>query len=352
MNWREQFTKRAQVWVSQQKGGKQFDALQIAALRSGGWTEDEINLAVDASGIEDGSITISKIADGTAGELITWDVLGAATTVSTGTSGQFLISNGAGAEPTFQDLGSGSSNVLPRGFIDGLTLSRASGDPDHDIEIAIGKSRDSTDAEDINLSSAFIKQLDASWVAGTGVGGFPTGISLSPDTWYHVFVIRDTTNNLTDAGFDTDLSATNLLADATDYSLFRRLGSVLTDGSSNMLNFFQHGDLFLWAARSQDFSTSISTSASLQTISTPLGVRVEAQINYTNAGAADVYVSPPDVDDEAASQSQPRGTTPVNQPIIDWVLTNTSSQLRFVTSSTTNVECTTFGWRDSRGKDS
>lgn len=42
------------------------------------------------------------IADGTAGELMTWDAAGVASLVATGSATEVLTSNGAGAEPTFQ----------------------------------------------------------------------------------------------------------------------------------------------------------------------------------------------------------------------------------------------------------
>ena len=42
------------------------------------------------------------IADGTAGELMTWDAAGVASLVPTGTATDVLTSNGAGAAPTFQ----------------------------------------------------------------------------------------------------------------------------------------------------------------------------------------------------------------------------------------------------------
>lgn len=56
------------------------------------------------AGIADDAITLAKLAAGTDGELITWDASGNPTTVSVGTSGQVLTSNGAGAAPTFQDI--------------------------------------------------------------------------------------------------------------------------------------------------------------------------------------------------------------------------------------------------------
>lgn len=52
-------------------------------------------------------VQVSDIVNGTDGELITWDADGVATTVSVGTSGQVLTSNGAGAAPTFQTLAAG-----------------------------------------------------------------------------------------------------------------------------------------------------------------------------------------------------------------------------------------------------
>jgi len=47
-------------------------------------------------------LPVSGLADGTDGELITWDAAGVAATVATGAAFQVLTSNGAGAAPTFQ----------------------------------------------------------------------------------------------------------------------------------------------------------------------------------------------------------------------------------------------------------
>ena len=59
-------------------------------------------------------LPVSGLADGTAGELITWDATGSPATVPVGTSGFVLTSNGAGAPPTFQtslNVKSGSGSV-------------------------------------------------------------------------------------------------------------------------------------------------------------------------------------------------------------------------------------------------
>lgn len=57
-------------------------------------------------------IPYTGLANGTDGELITWDAAGAIDTVAVGTSGQILTSNGAGAAPTFQNASSGFSDPM------------------------------------------------------------------------------------------------------------------------------------------------------------------------------------------------------------------------------------------------
>ena len=59
------------------------------------------------------NVTVSQLANGTDGELITWDTAGAPTTVPVGTATHVLTSNGAGATPTFQAAG-GSGNTFGR----------------------------------------------------------------------------------------------------------------------------------------------------------------------------------------------------------------------------------------------
>lgn len=63
------------------------------------------NKTFDANGTGNSisNIDVADLANGTDGELITWDATGAPATVAVGTSGQILTSNGAGAAPTFQD---------------------------------------------------------------------------------------------------------------------------------------------------------------------------------------------------------------------------------------------------------
>lgn len=71
-------------------------------------------LGTPASGVMTNvtGIPVGALANGTDGELITWDANGVAATVPVGTVTQVLTSNGAGAAPTFQDAITGVSQTL------------------------------------------------------------------------------------------------------------------------------------------------------------------------------------------------------------------------------------------------
>jgi len=252
----------------------------------------------------------------------------------------------------------------PRGHIGGVQLANAA-DTEHDITIAVGSARDSSDTFNLDLATALTKQIDVNWMAGSGQGGFPsTGISLSPATWYHVFLVDDGSGN-TDAGFDTSLIAANLLSDSGG-SFYRRIGSVLTDGTNNILAFTQVGDDFIWANPPLDVNdSSAGTSAELGTLSTPLGVKVLARINAyrdpDDVGDDRVYISSPDANDESpavsaaplASASEGANTPDGVANEFHWTMTvhtNMSSQVRYRANDSDTLRIVTLGWTDSRGR--
>tara|TARA_R100001129_G_scaffold167012_1_gene134388 strand:+ start:1014 stop:2912 length:1899 start_codon:yes stop_codon:yes gene_type:complete len=61
--------------------------------------------------IADDAVSLAKMASGTDGNLITYDASGNPAHVATGSSGQVLTSNGAGAAPTFQAAGGGLNHL-------------------------------------------------------------------------------------------------------------------------------------------------------------------------------------------------------------------------------------------------
>ena len=292
-------------------------------------------------------IPVSALANGTDGELITWDAAGAPATVAAGTANQVLTSNGAGSAPTFQASAAG----LPRSYLAGLGLANGT-DADHDINISAGTCRDAANATDITLA-AIVKQIDASWVTGSGNGGLSSSLTVANSTWYHVFAI--TVGGTDNAGFDTSVTAANLVSDHSA-TAYRRIGSVLTDGSANIIAFVQHGNSFLWVNPPLDVSNaSPSTTANTATLSTPLGIVTRANLNIYCA-AFGVYVSALTVTDEAASTTaaplqtffdgaNANGGTSMATP------TNTSSQVRYRMSTGAQIYISTISWEDTRGRE-
>lgn len=71
------------------------------------------NKTFDANGTGNSlsNVDVADLADGTDGEIITWDASGNPATVAVGTLGHVLTSNGAGAAPTFQ-ANDGSGDML------------------------------------------------------------------------------------------------------------------------------------------------------------------------------------------------------------------------------------------------
>ncbi len=132
---------------------------------------------------------------------------------------------------TFNDL-------LPQGYLFGLDkISINVTDPEHDIDFPTGVARDSTDSEDIRVDIGFTKRIDANFLPGDDNGGFPSALSLTADTTYNVFILKDATGAV-DGGFDTDINAVNLLADASPlgFTFYRKIGEVTTDSSSNIFS--------------------------------------------------------------------------------------------------------------------
>ena len=253
-----------------------------------------------------------------------------------------------------------SGNALPTGYINGLITSNGP-DPSHDIVVDTGECRDSVGVANINLSSSITKQIDADWAEGTNDGGFPSGLTLTADTWYHLFVIAKADGTV-DSGWDTSLSATNLLADATDYTLFRLIASNLTDSSSNILGYTQIGDDFTLDGIQGDANISNpGTGAITQTLSTPLGRTTFAKCMFyysDTSGTAGRFLATALTQTDATPSSgvmdMEVAADAERNNIFKNVSTNELSQIRVrssITSGTVVIRVQTHGWIDTRGKE-
>ncbi len=179
-------------------------------------------------------------------------------------------------------------NNLPRRF-------RAQGDCTQtttSATVPAGSWRAAANDCDILLAASMTKTLQASgaWAAGTGQNGLFTG-ARAANTWYHLFVILNPTTGAVDVGFDTSPIAANRPA---DWLAYRRIWSVLTDGSSNLVTMFQSGARTYYQDRRSDVSnagvTNVSTGSTFA-VGTPLGVEVLGEFALSLASGATVGVS-------------------------------------------------------------
>lgn len=256
---------------------------------------------------------------------------------------------------------------LPKGYRSGVELANNSIDPLKDIDFKAGAWRSQDNTTNLILSATMIKQTDADWAEGTNEGGFPSGLTLTADTYYHSFLIGKP-DGTTDSGVDSAVNASNLLADALSagYTKFRRVGTIKTeDLSVDIRPFAQDDDLFLWGNPNTTVDyTGNPTGAADATVNTPLGIKTQAYLfGILEAGIVAPetrvhgYLSSKDVSDldpntvfgARSFTLQTNNTRPTVMNGDFYVITNTSSQIRVRTSplvATASLSIGTKGWRD------
>lgn len=252
-------------------------------------------------------------------------------------------------------------NSVVRSYLAGFGLSTAGSSAT--FGIAVGTAADSTNVSMMSLGSAYTKTTSA-WAVGTGNGSLDTG-SIANNTWYHVYVIQRPDTGVVDVLISTSATSPTL---PTNYTLFRRIGSLRTNGSAQWVLFSQLGDEFLWNASVSDVSANApGTAAVSRTLTVPTGVQVWAKFNaiYRNvaSGAAGYPLfSELDKSDEAPGpNSVANGYLSYNAAggvtaggLAYTIRTNTSAQVRSrISASDTNITLyiLTQGWIDRRGKD-
>lgn len=246
------------------------------------------------------------------------------------------------------------TGVVEEGLLNGLTLSNGT-DATNDIDIATGIAASQNDVKAlIELKTIMVKQIDAAWVAGSAAGGFPSGLTLTNDTWYHVFLIKRSDTGVVDAGYDTSATAANLLSDASNYDSYRRIGSVYY-GTATIDPFLSHNGRVFWEA----WASSTDPATGNLVVRTPPDVRCIAHMmqvvntpNFTqgsstlrpNVGSSTVQTAGGFQGTGTASGDTGRFDAPVD------VLTDTSSQIHNIDGSGNTIYIYTMGYTDFRGK--
>lgn len=160
----------------------------------------------------------------------------------------------------------------PKRYITGLTMTNNVSDSNNDIDIAAGECVDTTGVYLMILATGLTKRLDANWTAGNNGGGLDTG-SKANSTSYYVFLIRNLTTGAVDALFSASATSPTM---PVGYTVSRRIGIILTNGSGNLNQFSQTGNRYSWKT-GFDTDIVVGTSSTLCTMTGLPAIEVEAQ---------------------------------------------------------------------------
>lgn len=165
-----------------------------------------------------------------------------------------------------------------------ITVANNASDANNDLDFSAGNFILNNGAGQGLLATALTKRLDASWVAGTNQGGLLSGTKAINST-YHWFAIQKPDGSV-DVGAILGVAGTT--PDPTSvlpsgYTAFSKnpIVSVITDGSGNIINgnfnFKQDGNyIFKFNADITEFSRTNTIVSSLQEITIPTGIKVQA----------------------------------------------------------------------------
>ena len=257
--------------------------------------------------------------------------------------------------------GLASNAPLPRGFIDGFIMSMDS-DADHDMAMAAGEMRNAGNTKNVALASSLIKQIDAAWAQGTNQGGLFTG-TVAADTTYHAIVIENDTTGDIDWGWDTDAAGSNK---PSGWTVMRRVGSRVTDSSSNLIPTTQRGDyVSIDEHPAVQALSSVSNTASAPSThavdAAPVGIvaRLEFVLHTADTQATsalnvmDFNVTSVQGVDSAVARGPGNASISSNENGYGMAWSNTSAQIKAWSDGGNNEEDISIrGWLDPRGKDS
>lgn len=247
-----------------------------------------------------------------------------------------------------------NANNAARGHISGLTLSTAGSSST--FSVAAGLARDAADTITMRLASSLAKTT-ASWAVGAG-GSLDTD-TIANSTWYHVYEIMRTDTGVVDVCISLSASAPTFGSHINAaYTKYRRIGSLLTNGSGQWVKFFQYGDDFVWDTMVADHaSASLGTSGVFYALTVPNGLKVLAKIAgiFVNGSAgAMLLLTSPEQADSSPSLSNFLvyvGAASENESYTTEVRTDGTRQIRGRSSAASStLYINTIGWRDTRGQ--
>lgn len=245
---------------------------------------------------------------------------------------------------------------LGQGAIAGLTIARAS-TTTFTVSTGAARSEDAGQTQRLQMTTTFTKSLSP-WAVGSGNGSLDVATVLS-SSWYHVHLIRRDSDAAMDILISLSATAPTM---PSGWTARRRIGSFLTNGSSQITPFVQNGDLFTWDAQVNDVGVANpGVAAVTRALTVPTGVVVYPVVAWSMQNATttvvQLLVSPLSIADNAPSATLYTLTTTgtLNSTptcVVSDIPTNTSAQVRTrlsASGASDTLRGITLGWIDPRG---
>lgn len=244
------------------------------------------------------------------------------------------------------------------GLMNGFGISNDPSNLARSIVVSPGVAIDDISSASIALASGMSKGLNTTWQAGSGFGGLDVG-AVAASTWYHVFAIVNPATGNSDILFSGSLTNPTL---PTGYTKKRRIASIFTDASANIIPFVQSGDYFAFKTPVLNVAAASSGGSTPRSISvtTPFGLKVDAVFGCTWGSSSSngdfVFATVYDPDLGGATTDKAIARLPPGQTFTAQVKSQTDNSARIMhwTNAPGEGDATisvwTHGYYDTRGR--
>lgn len=271
-----------------------------------------------------------------------------------------LIANGQSStvvDPVGDVTGTWISNgeaSMQKGAVFGGSASNGS-DSDHDIDISkfscAGKNNSF-----IASSSVITKAIDSVYVK-SAAGGLDANDTLTADTTYHCLAILFD-DNVVDWAFTTDLTGASLLTISGAIDV-QHLWSVVTDSSSNIINFNSDGHEYCeYLQPILEFSGGSTTAVVTDAITVPVGIKTRVDLNvYTLVNGAHYFFNPDATEITGSVSASPLmtwgmtgATNDQGGSKVSGIMTNELAQIKRQSPISITLRYATVGYSFKRGQ--
>lgn len=164
--------------------------------------------------------------------------------------------------------------------IDGLEIVNNSITPNTHIDIKPGYCRDNTNYQDLYNNSLITKSLSSAFQVGTNNGMRHPQSPLVSNTAYHIFILDtnneflavDTASCYSQDGkifINTSLRSLSQATLGIAVNKYRRIGTIITNSSTNIYQFSQSGNLVLYKTPINQYYGTITNTPTTVVVSCP-----------------------------------------------------------------------------------